>query len=167
VSIGFASLDKINVDVDEALIPWREMSEGAYFKVLLVHEINNTVAFRFKMDAGAPDFQPHRHICRAMTYTLHGEHGYRGSDTVTKAGTFLYEASGSFHQACTYGGHESIGLFESDTPVLLELHEADDPESPVTGQLTVPDLLAYAHPLTHVVHHDGTVSGESPKFHFG
>ena len=65
MGLNLAAMEKITADVQMNDLKWVEVGEGSYFKVLTVHEPTNTVAFSYKMDAGAPDFPSHFHICRA------------------------------------------------------------------------------------------------------
>ena len=69
MGLNLAAMEKITADVQMNDLKWVEVGEGSYFKVLTVHEPTNTVAFSYKMDAGAPDFPSHFHICRAMAWT--------------------------------------------------------------------------------------------------
>ena len=72
MGLNLAAMEKITADVQMNDLKWVEVGEGSYFKVLTVHEPTNTVAFSYKMDAGAPDFPSHFHICRAMAWTIRG-----------------------------------------------------------------------------------------------
>jgi len=164
--LGLASLESVTADIQEQEMEWVEVAPGSYFKALAVHEPTNTVAFAFKMDSGAPDFPPHFHICRAMAFTVEGSFGYREGTNMVDQGMFSYEAAGSFHTPYSVTGFQSRGIFESDSSVLLENHEAPDPRSDITSTLTVQDFIGFASPLTHIVHADGTVTGDSFKYDF-
>ena len=56
-------------------------------------------------------------------------------------------------------------MFEGDTDVLLQNHEAPDPHSDVVSELKVSDFIDIAAPETHIVRADGTVTGE-PHFKY-
>lgn len=165
--LGLAQLERITADVQANDLPWVEVSEGSYFKVLTIHEPTNTVAYAYKMDPGAPDFPSHFHICRAMSFTTFGWFGYREGTNRVMNGMFSYEAAGSFHTPFSDcpEGFESRGVFESDSNVLLQNHAAADPDSEVIGLFTVQDMMDIAARETHVVRTDGTVSGE-PHFKY-
>ena len=100
MGLNLAAMEKITADVQMNDLKWVEVGEGSYFKVLTVHEPTNTVAFSYKMDAGAPDFPSHFHICRAMAWTIRGWYGYRESENPSKAGSipgcFLMKRLGHF-----------------------------------------------------------------------
>lgn len=164
--LGLAQLESVTADIQEQEMEWVEVAPGSYFKALTIHVPTNTVAFAFKMDKGAPDFPSHFHICRAMAFTVEGEFGYREGENLVKQGMFSYEAAGSFHTPYSVTGFQSRGIFESDSPVLLENHEGPDPRSEVISTLTVQDFIDIASPITHIVHGDGTVTGDSFKYDF-
>jgi hypothetical protein len=82
-------------------------------------------------------------------------------------GHVLLEAAGSFHTPYSESGFQSRGIFESDSNILLENHEGPDPRSDVISSLTVEDFVALASPITHIVHADGRVTGDSFKYDFG
>ena len=166
MGLGLEQLESVTADIQEQEMEWVEVAPGSYFKTLTVHVPTNTVAFAFKMDKGAPDFPPHFHICRAMAFTVEGQFGYREGDNMVDQGMFSYEAAGSFHTPYSNTGCQSRGIFESDCNILLENHEHPDPASEVTSQLTVQDFVNMASPLTHIVHADGTVTGDSFKYEF-
>ena len=146
-------------------LKWVEVGEGSYFKVLTVHEPTNTVAFSYKMDGGAPDFPSHFHICRAMAWTVRGWYGYRESKNPIESriltGMFSYEAAGSFHPLLVTARKvlRPSEFFEGDTDVLLQNHSEPDPNSERIGDLTVSDFIAWSSSSTHIVHSDGTISG--------
>ncbi len=165
--LGLDKLERVTADIQANDLEWFEVAEGSYFKVLTVHQPTNTVAFAFKMDPGAPDFPSHFHICRAMAYTTKGWFGYREGTNRVDNGMFSYEAAGSFHTPFSDcpEGFESRGIFESDSNILLQNHEAPDPASDIISYLTVEDFLGFAAPETHIVLNDGTVKGE-PHFKY-
>ena len=165
--LGLDKLERITADVQVNDLEWVEVAEGSYFKALTIHEPTNTVAFAFRMDAGAPDFPSHFHICRALAFTTKGWFGYREGTNRVMNGMFSYEAAGSFHTPFSDcpEGFESRGIFEGDVNVLLQNHAAPDPSSEVVSLLTVQDFIAIAAPETHIVYADGTVSGE-PHFKY-
>ena len=80
---------------------------------------------------------------------------------------FSYEAAGSFHTPFSDcpEGFEARGILESDSEVLLQNHEDPDPNSEITGLLTVQDFLDISSSWTHIVHADGLVSGD-PHFKY-
>lgn len=164
--LGLSNMESVTADIQEQEMEWVEVSPGSYFKALTIHVPTNTVAYAFKMDKGAPDFPSHFHICRAMSFTVEGEFGYREGENMVEQGMFSYEAAGSFHTPYSVSGFQSRGIFESDSNVLLENHESPDPASDVISQLTVQDFIDIAGPLTHIVAADGTVSGDSFKYDF-
>lgn len=164
--LGLAQLESVTADIQEQEMEWVEVAPGSYFKALAIHVPTNTVAFAFKMDKGAPDFPSHFHICRAMAFTVEGEFGYREGDNMVQQGMFSYEAAGSFHTPYSVTGFQSRGIFESDSNVLLENHAGPDPRSEVISTLTVQDFVDIASPITHIVHADGRVTGDSFKYDF-
>lgn len=164
--LGLAELEKVTADIQEQEMDWVEVAPGSYFKALAIHQPTNTVAFAFKMDKGAPDFPSHFHICRAMAFTVEGQFGYREGTNTVDTGMFSYEAAGSFHTPYSNTGFQSRGIFESDNNILLENHAGPDPRSDVTGTLNVEHFIDWAGPLTHIVHEDGRVTGESFKYDF-
>jgi hypothetical protein len=166
MSLGLAQLESVTADIQEQEMEWVEVAPGSYFKALTIHVPTNTVAFAFKMDKGAPDFPSHFHICRAMAFTVEGEFGYREGTNMVTQGMFSYEAAGSFHTPFSESGFQSRGIFESDSNILLENHEGPDPRSDVISTLTVEDFVALASPITHIVHADGRVTGDSFKYDF-
>lgn len=165
--LGLAQLERITADVQVNDLEWVEVAEGSYFKALTIHEPTNTVAFAFRMDPGAPDFPSHFHICRALAFTTKGWFGYREGTNRVMNGMFSYEAAGSFHTPFSDcpEGFESRGIFEGDSPVLLQNHAAPDPRSEVISELKVSDFIAIAAKETHIVLNDGTVMGE-PHFKY-
>ncbi len=165
--LGLATLEKVTADIQGNDLEWVEVAEGSYFKVFTVHVPTNTVVFGFRMDPGAPDFPSHFHICRALAFTTKGWFGYREGTNRVENGMFSYEAAGSFHTPFSDcpEGFESRGVFESDSNVLLQNHEAPDPKSDIIGLLTVEDFIGWASPYTHIVHADGTITGE-PHFKY-
>lgn len=165
--LGLAQLERVTADIQANDLEWVQVAEGSYFKALTIHEPTNTVAFAFKMDPGAPDFPSHFHICRAMAYTTKGWFGYREGTNSVDNGMFSYEAAGSFHTPYSDcpEGFESRGIFESDSPILLQNHVAPDPSSDVMSLLTVQDFIDIAAKETHIVRLDGTVEGE-PHFKY-
>ena len=165
--LGLAELEHITADIQANDLNWVEVAEGSYFKALTIHEPTNTVAYAFRMDPGAPDFPSHFHICRAMSFTTKGWFGYREGTNRVMNGMFSYEAAGSFHTPFSDcpEGFEARGVFEGDTPVLLQNHEAPDPASEVVSELKVQDFIDIAAPETHIVLADGTVTGE-PHFKY-
>ena len=171
MGLNLAALEKITADVQMNDLAWVEVGEGSYFKVLTVHEPTNTVAFGYKMDAGAPDFPSHFHICRAMAWTVKGWYGYRESEKPEESrittGMFSYEAAGSFHTPFSDcpEGFQTVGIFEGDTEILLQNHAEPDPNSERIGDLTVSDFIGCASPATHIVHRDGTITGD-PTFKY-
>ena len=167
MALGLAQLERITADIQANDLDWVEVAEGSYFKALTIHVPTNTVAYAFRMDPGAPDFAPHFHICRAMSFTTKGWFGYREGTNRVENGMFSYEAAGSFHTPFSDRpeGFESRGVFESDSEVLLQNHEDADPRSEITGLLTVQDFLDIASSSTHIVQADGTVSGD-PHFKY-
>ena len=171
MGLNLAAMEKITADVQMNDLKWVEVGEGSYFKVLTVHEPTNTVAFSYKMDAGAPDFPSHFHICRAMAWTIRGWYGYRESENPVESriytGMFSYEAAGSFHTPYSDcpEGFETVGIFEGDTEVLLQNHAEPDPNSERIGDLLVSDFIEWSSPATHIVHKDGTITG-SPTFKY-
>lgn len=165
--LGLAQLERVTADVQVNDLEWVEVAEGSYFKALTIHEPTNTVAFAFRMDPGAPDFPSHFHICRALAFTTKGWFGYREGTNRVMNGMFSYEAAGSFHTPFSDcpEGFESRGIFEGDSPVLLQNHEAPDPKSDVISELKVSDFIAIAAKETHIVLNDGTIKGE-PHFKY-
>jgi hypothetical protein len=165
--LGLAQLERVTADIQVNDLGWVEVAEGSYFKALTIHEPTNTVAFAFKMDAGAPDFPSHFHICRALAFTTKGWFGYREGTNTVDSGMFSYEAAGSFHTPYSEceEGFESRGIFESDSHILLQNHVAPDPQSEVLSLLTVQDFIDIAAKETHIVRNDGTISGE-PHFKY-
>lgn len=165
--LGLDKLERVTADIQANDLDWVEVAEGSYFKALTIHIPTNTVAYAFRMDPGAPDFPSHFHICRAMSYTTKGWFGYREGTNSVDNGMFSYEAAGSFHTPFSDcpEGFEARGIFESDSNVLLQNHEAPDPKSDVMNELCVTDFLEFAAPETHVVQADGTVTGE-PHFKY-
>jgi hypothetical protein len=165
--LGLAQLEKVTADIQSNDLEWVEVAPGSYFKVLTVHMPTNTVAYGFKMDPGAPDFPSHFHICRAMAFTVKGWFGYREGTNRVDTGMFSYEAAGSFHTPYSDcpEGFQSLGIFESDTNVLLQNHAGPDPRSEKIGDLTVENFLDWAGPSTHIVLADGTISG-NPTFKY-
>jgi hypothetical protein len=165
--LGLDKLERVTADIQANDLEWVEVADGSYFKALTIHEPTNTVAFAFLMDPGAPDFPPHFHICRALAFTTKGWFGYREGTNRVMNGMFSYEAAGSFHTPFSDcpEGFESRGIFESDSGVLLQNHEAPDPTSEVVSELTVKDFIDIAAPETHIVHADGTITGE-PHFKY-
>ena len=165
--LGLDKLERVTADIQANDLPWMEVAEGSYFKALTVHEPTNTVAYAFKMDPGSPDFPPHFHICRALSFTTVGWFGYREGTNRVMNGMFSYEAAGSFHTPFSDcpEGFEARGVFESDSPVLLQNHEAPDPHSEIVSELTVQDFIDLAAPETHIVRNDGTVTGD-PHFKY-
>jgi hypothetical protein len=165
--LGLAQLERVTADIQANDLEWVQVAEGSYFKALTIHEPTNTVAYAFRMDPGAPDFPPHFHICRAMSYTTKGWFGYREGTNRVMNGMFSYEAAGSFHTPFSDcpEGFESRGIFESDSNVLLQSHASPDPKSEITGLLTIEDFINIAAKETHIVRLDGTVSGE-PHFKY-
>ena len=103
----------------------------------------NTVACAFKIDPGAPDFAPHFHICRAMSFTTKGWFGCREGANRVENGMFSYEAAESFHTPFSDcpNGFETRAIFESDSEVLLQNYEDPDPNNEIMGLLTVQDFL--------------------------
>ena len=69
MSLGLAQLERITADIQANDLDWVEVADGSYFKALTIHVPTNTVAYAFRMDPGAPDFPPHFHISRAMSFT--------------------------------------------------------------------------------------------------
>jgi len=165
--LGLAKLEKITADIQSNDIDWVEVADGSYFKVLTVHVPTNTVAYGFKMDPGAPDFPSHFHICRAMAWTVKGYFGYREGDNRIETGMFSYEAAGSFHTPFSDcpEGFQSLGIFESDTDVLLQNNAEADQRSERIGDLTVSDFIGWAGESSHIVHADGSTSG-NPTFKY-
>lgn len=165
--LGLAQLERITADVQVNDLEWVEVAPGSYFKALTIHEPTNTVAFAFRMDPGAPDFPSHFHICRALAFTTKGWFGYREGTNRVMNGMFSYEAAGSFHTPFSDcpEGFESRGIFEGDSPVLLQNHAAPDPHSEVISELKVSDFIAIAAKETHIVLNDGTIMGE-PHFKY-
>ena len=165
--LGLDKLEKVTADIQSSDLNWVEVADGSYFKVFTVHEPTNTVAFGFKMDPGAPDFPSHFHICRALAFTVKGWFGYREGSNRVDTGMFSYEAAGSFHTPYSDcpEGFQSLGIFESDTAVLLQNHAEPDPRSEMIGELTVQDFITWASPATHIVMADGTITGD-PTFKY-
>lgn len=165
--LGLDKLERITADIQVNDLEWVQVAEGSYFKALTVHEPTNTVAFAFKMDAGAPDFPSHFHICRAMAYTTKGWFGYREGTNRVDNGMFSYEAAGSFHTPFSDcpEGFESRGIFESDSNILLQNHAEPNPNSEIISYLTIQDFIDIAAKETHIVRNDGTVLGE-PHFKY-
>lgn len=165
--LGLAQLEKVTADIHASDLDWVEVAPGSHFKVFTVHVPTNTVAFGFKMDPGAPDFPSHFHICRAMAFTVKGWFGYREGTNRVDTGMFSYEAAGSFHTPFSDcpEGFESLGVFESDTEVLLQNHADADPRSERIGDLTVNDFIGWAGPSSHIVHGDGSITGD-PTFKY-
>jgi len=167
MGLNLGQLERITADVQANDLDWVEVADGSYFKALTIHVRTNTVAYAFRMDAGAPDFPSHFHICRAMSFTTKGWFGYREGTNRVENGMFSYEAAGSFHTPfsdCPVG-FEARGIFESDSEVLLQNHAAPDPNSEIIGYLTLQDFIDIASPSTHIVHADGRISGE-PHFKY-
>ncbi|MFT7219758.1 MAG: hypothetical protein ACI8Z1_001375 [Candidatus Azotimanducaceae bacterium] len=164
---GFAQLDRITADIQANDLQWVEVADGSYFKALTVHVPTHTVAYAFRMDPGAPDFPSHFHICRALSFTTKGWFGYREGSNRVDNGMFSYEAPGSFHTPFSDcpEGFEARGIFESDSEVLLQNHVEPNPNSDILGLFTVQDFLDIAAPETHVVHADGSVTGD-PHFKY-
>jgi hypothetical protein len=165
--LGLDKLERVTADIQVNDLEWVEVAEGSFFKALTIHEPTNTVAYAFKMEPGAPDFPSHFHLCRAMSYTTKGWFGYREGSNRINDGMFSYEAAGSFHtpySECSEG-FESRGIFEADSPILLQNHAAPDPASDVISYLTVQDFIDIACKETHIVLNDGTILGE-PHFKY-
>ena len=80
---------------------------------------------------------------------------------------FSYEAAGSFHTPFSDcpEGFEARGIFESDSAILLQNHATPDPHSEVIGNLTTQDFIDIASKETHIVHADGSVTGD-PHFKY-
>jgi hypothetical protein len=171
MGLNLAAMEKITADVQMDDIEWVEVGPGSYFKVLTVHAPTNTVAFGYKMDPGAPDFPSHFHICRAMAWTVKGWYGYRESENPAESrittGMFSYEAAGSFHTPFSDcpEGFQTVGIFEGDTEILLQNHAEADPQSERIGDLTVSDFIEWSSPSTHIVHLDGSITGD-PTFKY-
>ena len=165
--LGLAQLEKVTADIQKSDLDWFEVADGSHFKVFTIHEPTNTVVYGFKMDPGAPDFPSHFHICRAMSFTVAGWFGYREGENRVSDGMFSYEAAGSFHTPYSDcpEGFQALGVFESDSNVLLQNHAEPSPESEHIGDLTVQDFLAWASPATHIVHADGSITGD-PTFKY-
>lgn len=164
---GFAQPDRITADVQANDLQWVEVADGSYFKALTVHAPTHTVAYAFRMDPGAPDFPSHFNICRAMSFTTKGWFGYRAGSNRVDNGMFSYEAPGSFdtpYSDCPEG-FEARGVFESESEVLLQNHVAPNPNSEILGLFTVQDFLDIAAPETHIVHADGSFTGD-PHFKY-
>ena len=167
MGLGLAQLERVTADVQANDLEWVEVAEGSYFKALTVHVPTNTVAYAFRMDAGAPDFPSHFHICRAMSFTTKGWFGYREGSNRVDNGMFSYEAAGSFHTPFSDcpEGFEARGGVEGDSDVLLQNHAAANPDSEIIGYLKVQDFIDIASKETHIVHADGSIVGD-PHFKY-
>jgi len=167
MSLNLNQLERITADVQANDLAWVEVAEGSYFKALTIHVPTHTVAYAFKMDPGAPDFPAHFHVCRAMSFTTLGWFGYREGSNRVANGMFSYEAAGSFHTPFSDcpEGFEARGIFESDSEILLQNHVASDPSSEISGYLTVQDFIDIASAETHIVHADGSITGD-PHFKY-
>jgi len=102
-----------------------------------------------------------------MSFTTKGWFGYREGTNQVDNGMFSYEAAGSFHTPYSDcpEGFEARGIFESDTDILLQNHVSADPNSEIMGYLRVQDFIDIASKETHIVHADGTISGD-PHFSY-
>ena len=102
-----------------------------------------------------------------MSFTTKGWFGYREGTNRVENGMFSYEAAGSFHTPFSDcpEGFEARGVFEGDSDILLQNHAEPNPESEIVSYLKVQDFIDIASPETHIVHGDGSITGD-PHFKY-
>ena len=99
--------------VDVNAMPWKEVGDGAWAKVLRVCSETGTWTALFKQAAGT-FVPPHKHLGPADLYVLSGCIDYRGG--VAKAGYFGREPLGAVHEKTSFP-EETVYLFTAYGPV--------------------------------------------------
>lgn len=104
---------EMNFDTDK--LPWIEMGEGAWGKVLRTCSETGawTVLFRQAAGTHAP---PHMHLAAADFFVLQGRIEYRGG--VATAGYFAREPMNAIHERTEFP-EETIYLFASEGPMAM------------------------------------------------
>jgi anti-sigma factor ChrR (cupin superfamily) len=96
-------------------LPWIEMGEGAWGKVLRTCSETGAWTVLFKQAAGthAP---PHKHLAAADFFVLQGRIEYRGG--VATTGYFAREPLNAIHERTEFP-EETIYLFASEGPMAM------------------------------------------------
>ncbi len=81
----------------DADLPWvTTRMEGVELKLMLAKVKDGLWILRNRFEPGI-DLQTHKHTGQVYAFTLSGSWGYRESDYMNTAGSFLYEPAGSIH----------------------------------------------------------------------
>ncbi len=81
-------------------LPWAELTDNIALKVLQVSNISGFWVIRNRFGAGV-EVQTHRHTGPVFGTTWSGAWGYKESDFMNTAGSYLYEPANSVHSLYT------------------------------------------------------------------
>lgn len=81
-------------------LPWAEAGAGIRLKVLQVRQEEGLWVIRNQFGPGT-EVQTHRHTGQVFGITLAGTWGYKESDFLNSAGSYLYEPAHSVHSLYT------------------------------------------------------------------
>lgn len=86
--------------IGEDDLPWAYGPDGIGLKVLQIKESEGLWVIKNQFP---PDYsvQTHKHTGQVFAYTSAGAWGYKESDFLNRAGSFLYEPAGSIHTLYT------------------------------------------------------------------
>jgi 2,4'-dihydroxyacetophenone dioxygenase len=125
----------VHIGADE--LPFVDIGDGSKLKVLQVKEAEGLWIVENVFQANY-EVQRHKHTGPVYAYTTSGAWQYKEYDYVNRAGSFLYEPTGSVH---------TLQAIEDDTRVWFQMYGANlnldadgNVESVVDGALT---LAAY------------------------
>lgn len=78
-------------------LPWIELAEKTEIKLPVAKVKEGLWIVRTRFEPGGIEIQTHHHTGPVYAFTLSGEWGYRESEYMNTAGSFLYEPAGSVH----------------------------------------------------------------------
>lgn len=106
---------------------WHSLADAGYpgtrMKMLSVDDEHKAVHFLFAMDPGAL-FPRHRHVCRAVVYTLEGSWDYEEGHM--EKGSLVIEPPGSYHTPTTQTGCVLLTHLLSDCKDMLLVDMNED-----------------------------------------
>jgi quercetin dioxygenase-like cupin family protein len=123
---------------DDDALPWANTGTGVGLKVLQVRRAEGVWVIRNRFEPGV-EVATHRHTGPVFAYTTQGAWGYRESDFLNTAGSYLFEPAGSVHSLYVPESNTEI------TDVFFVIHGANldlDAEGNVVNVTDCDSILA-------------------------
>lgn len=130
--------------IGEDDLPWAYGEDGIGLKVLQIKESEGLWVIKNQFPPGY-SVQTHKHTGQVFAYTSAGAWGYKESDFLNRAGSFLYEPAGSVHTLYTPDDNtETTDVFFAIWGANLNMDADGNIESITDGQTV---LMGYYYLL--------------------